>query len=135
MGYDYTTGLGSFNNTGMGSFIWLIVAFILSLIGCFVIYFLFVKKENKLNNKVLEWLRSFLRFDTILIETILKIVYIFVALFITLGSFSLIGINFVSFLTTLIVGNLVARITHELILITIMIWKNTSEIKNSLKKK
>ena len=31
-------------------------------------------------------------------------------------------------------GNLIARIIYELILITVMIWKNTAEIKKSLKK-
>ena len=68
-----------------------------------------------------------------LVETILKIAYIFVALFITLGSFALIGTNFLGFLTTLVFGNLIARIVYEFALIIIMIWKNTTEIKNKTK--
>ena len=140
MGYNYgydglglTTGLDSALSKGVGSMIWLIIAFVLSFIGCFVVYFLFVKKDGKPANKVLAWLKGFLRFDKMLIETILKIAYIFVALFITLGSFAVIGINFLSFLSILIVGNLVARVMYELSMIMIMIWKNTAEIKDKLK--
>lgn len=135
-GYDMLGGANSLTTTGpaMGSYVWLIVAFILSLIGCFVIYFLFVKKEAKLNNKFLIWLRDFLRFDKMLIETILKITYIFMALLITLGSFALIGTSFLSFLLVLIFGNIGARVIYEASLIVIMIWKNTTEIKKNTKK-
>lgn len=138
---DYTYGYDMLGHTapntsnfGMGGVIWLVVAFILALIGCFVIYFLFVKKDTKLNNKFLVWLREFLRFDKMLIENILKITYIFVALLITLGSFALIGTSFLAFLITLVFGNIIARVIYEAALIRIMIWKNTTEIKKSLKK-
>ena len=137
MNYTYgylDEGIGRTSNLGMGGLIWLVVAFILALIGCFVIYFLFVKKDNKLTNKFLIWIREFLRFDKMLIENILKISYIFMAIFITLGSFSLIGISFISFLLTLVFGNLMARVIYEAALIGIMIWKNTTEIKKELKK-
>ena len=69
-----------------------------------------------------------------LIETILKITYIFVALLITLGSFALIGTSFLSFLLVLIFGNIGARVIYEASLIVIMIWKNTTEIKKNTKK-
>ena len=132
--YGYSMPQNTFGNFGMGGVIWLVVALILSLIGCFVIYFLFVRKDNKLNNKFLAWLREFLRFDKMLIENILKISYIFSVLFITLGSFALIGTSFISFLLTLVFGNLLARVIYESALIVIMIWKNTTEIKKSIKK-
>ena len=134
--YDglWTTNLlPNMSGTGLGSAIWLIITLVVSLIGCFLIYFMFVKKDGKENNKYLAWLKSFLRFDKMLVETILKIAYIFVALFITLGSFALIGTNFLGFLTTLVFGNLIARIVYEFALIIIMIWKNTTEIKNKTK--
>lgn len=138
MGYDYGYDmLGTTRNASSGfagSAVWLIVAFVLSLVGCFVIYYLFVKKDNKLNNKFLTWLRDFLRFDKMLIESILKITYIFMALFITLGSFAIIGENFLGFLCTLVFGNLLARVIYEASLIMLMIWKNTTEIKKELKK-
>lgn len=123
-------------SAGIGAAIWTIIALILSLVGCFLIYFLFVKKDNKLNNPKLEWLRSFLRFDKMLIEVILKIAYIFAALFITLFSFTFFAMGFVGFLLcllTIIFGNLVARIVYEGMLMRVMIWKNTTEIKNKIK--
>ena len=137
MGYDYGFDtLGATNNVpnvGLGSLIWTIIALVVSLIGCFVIYFMFVRKDGKEKNKYLVWIKSFLRFDKMLIESILKISYIFAALFITLGSFALIGTNFLAFILTLIVGNLLARVIYEAVLIKIMIWKNTTEIKSKLK--
>ena len=139
LGYnDYN----AFNNTaatintpsmGLGGLIWIIISLIVALVGCFVVYFLFVKKDNKLSNKFLAWLRKFLSFDTMLIETILKIAYLFAVIFLTLGSFALIGTSFVAFLATLIGGNLMTRVIYELSLIKIMIWKNTNEIKKNLK--
>lgn len=133
MGYDYGYNSLGYSTPSIGSLVWIIIALIASIVGCFVIYFLFVKKDNKLSNKKLEWLREFLRFDKMLIESILKIAYIFVALFITLGSFALIGTSFLSFLLVLVVGNLMARVMYESLLIKIMIWKNTTEIKNKVK--
>lgn len=117
-----------------GSFIWSIIAFVLSVVGCFVVYFLFLKKDTKTDNKYLVWLKDFLSFDKMLIEPILKILYIFTALFITLGSFGLISVSFLSFLIALIVGNILARVAYESLLIIVMLWKNTTEIKNKLKK-
>ena len=133
LGNDYLGGAPSMGGA-LGSVIWTIVALIISAIGCFVVYFLFVKKDIKSKNKFLLWLKDFLSFDKMLIEVILKIAYIFTALFITLGSFALIGTSFLSFIISLIAGNIVARVIYEGILITVMLWKNTTEIKNSLKK-
>lgn len=125
-----TTGIGS---AAMGSAVWNLVSLILALVGCFLVYFMFVKKDNVLGNKFLSWLRDFLNFDVMLIESILKIVYIFLVIFITLSSFSLISISFISFILSLVVGNLAVRIIYEMILIMVMIWKNTSEIRKNLK--
>ena len=142
MGYDYygndslISSLDSGVAAGVGVTVWVIFALILSLVGCFLVYFMFVKKNNKLKNEKLEWLRSFLRFDKMLIETILKIAYIFAALFITLGSFAFFALGFGVFLLcllTIVFGNLIARICYEGMLIKIMIWKNTTEIKEKLK--
>ena len=113
---------------------WTIVALILSLVGCFLVYFLFVTKDAPLNGKFLPWLREFLRFNKMLIEPIMKIAYIFIALFITLSAFALISYNFVSFLLYLVFGNIIARVLYEATLIVLMIWKNTTEIKNNMKK-
>ena len=131
----YNLGNYGYGNIGGGfeSAIWVIISFIVALVGCFLVYFLFVKKDGKEKNKYLAWLKSFLRFDNMLIETVLKIAYIFAAIFITLSSFALIGTSFLSFLLMLVFGNLITRIIYEFSLISIMIWKNTSEINKKTK--
>lgn len=120
-------------STGLGALIWIIIALVLSLAGCFVIYFLFVNKDVKTKSKFVLWVQEFLRFNKMLIEPILKIAYIFGALFLTLGSFALIGTSFVSFLATLIGGNIILRIIYEFSMILIMLWKNTADINKKLK--
>ena len=137
--YGYDT-IGSINRgatMGLGALIWTIISLLAALVGCFLIYFMFVKKDNKLNKKALVWLRDFLRFDKMLIETILKIAYIFGAIFLTLFSFTFFSFGFVGFLLfllTITLGNIILRIVYEGSLIIVMLWKNTVEIKNSLKK-
>ena len=120
-------------SSGLGAIIWTVVSLVVALVGCFVVYYLFIEKEVKTNNNFLKWLKNFLSFDKMLIETLLKISYLFFVIFITLSSFSLIGTSFISFLVYLIFGNLLLRIIYEIILIKIMIWKNTNEIKKKLK--
>ena len=113
--------------------VWIIIAFVLAIIGAFLVYFLFVKSDKKIENKFVAWLREFLDFNSMLIETIMKIAYIFIAIFITLGSFALISSSFVSFLLVLIFGNIIARVTYEFVMITISIWKNTRDINRKMK--
>ena len=54
MGYDYygndslISSLDSGVAAGVGVTVWVIIALILSLVGCFLVYFMFVKKNNKL---------------------------------------------------------------------------------------
>lgn len=123
------SGLGSMSGMGLGALIWTIITLVVSVVGCFLVYFLFVKKDVKTKSKFVLWLKDFLSFDIMLIEPILKIAYIFAALFITLGSFALIGTSFLSFLAMLIGGNILARVGYEAALIIVMIWKNTSELR------
>ncbi len=136
MGYGYNYGnnlLGSTTSSGLGAMIWTIIALVLSLVGCFVIYFLFVRKDVKSKSKFVLWLQEFLRFNKMLIEPIIKIAYIFGALFLTLGSFALISTSFVSFLLTITVGNILLRIAYEFSMILVMLWKNTNDINKKLK--
>ena len=116
----------------VGNAVWAIVAFILAVVGAFVVYFLFVKPDKKMDNKFLAWLKEFLDFRSLLIEPILKISYIFFALLITLESFELIGQSFLGFLVFLIFGNLVARVAYEAGMLLFGIWKNTSEINKKI---
>lgn len=133
--YDYL--LGETTNTVnkvAGTAVWTVIAFIIAIAAGIMIYFMFVK-DNKPVNEKLQKLKDLLDFKTMLIEPILKIVYIIATVFVILFSFGLISLNFVSFLMVLILGPIAIRIVYELMMINIMIWKNTKEINDNIKAK
>ena len=112
---------------------WTIISAIVALVGGFVLYFLFLKKSNDQKFKGFKgWMYDFLTFKKIFLEDFLKIVYLVSAIFITLYSFALIGQSPLNFILTLVVGNIGLRITFELILITLLICRNTTNISNKI---
>ena len=130
----YTTGsLGSYALASSSDSVWSIIALVLAIVGAFLGYFMFVRPEKQYPQKFVNWLRSFLNFNEMLIEPILKITYIFLALFITLTSFSFISLSFTYFLIYLIGGNLVVRVIYEASMMMVGIWKNTKEINKKMK--
>ena len=131
--YDFDYYTPSISSNVAGSLVWTVVSIVLAIIGGIVAYILFINKNNKLDNKFLVWLRDFLSFKKLLLETILKVTYVILAIFITLTSFNMIGVNFFGFLLYLIIGNVVLRIIYESSLMLLMIWKNTSEINKKMK--
>ena len=115
--------------------IWTIVSVILAIIGGIVLYFTFLSKKNEGKfTGFLGWLYDFLTFKKMMIENVLKILYIIVALFVTLSSFGLISISFLAFLLTLVIGNVLTRVRYELLLVKLVICKNTTEINKKLNK-
>ena len=111
------------------------IIFILALAGAIVIYFTFLSSKNdKKFTGFTGYLFDFLSFKKLFLEDILKIMYLFCALFITVLSLYLISIDFVSFLVTLILGNILVRVAYEGIILLIMLYKNVVEINNKLKK-
>lgn len=122
-------------NSAIGSSVWLIVSLILAIVGGILVYFLFLSKKNEGKfTGFLGWMYDFLSFKKMFLETLLKITYLIFAIYITLSSFAIIGTNFLGFLITLLVGNLVVRITYEFSLILLVICRNTSEIAKNTKK-
>lgn len=119
----------------VASGIWTIVSVILAIIGGIVLYFTFLSKKNEGKfTGFLGWLYDFLTFKKMMIENVLKIRYIIVALFVTLSSFGLISISFLAFLLTLVIGNVLTRVIYELLLVKLVICKNTTEINKKLNK-
>lgn len=116
-----------------GVLVWTIISVVIAVVGGITLYFTFLK-DNKKYTGFIAKLKDFLNFKALLLEEILKISYLILAIFITLYSFGLIGTSVVAFLLTLVVGNLVLRITYELSILLIKICQNTSEINNKLKK-
>lgn len=114
--------------------VWIIVSIILAIVGGILLYFLFLNKKNdgKFNGFV-GWLYDFLSFKKMFLEALLKITYLIMALYVTLVSFALIGINFLNFLLVLIFGNLAIRIVYEFALVLLVICRNTSDISKKMK--
>ena len=131
--YDFSYYTPTVSSGFSGSMVWTIISFILAIIGGILVYVLFLNKNEKINNKFLSWLKDFLSFKTLLLETILKVTYVILAIFVTLTSFNLIGTSFVGFLLYLVLGNIILRIAYEGSLMIIMIWKNTKEINKKMK--
>ena len=117
-----------------GTLVWTVIAVILAIAAGIMVYFMFVKSDKPVSVN-LQKIRDLLDFKTMLIEPILKIVYIILTIFIVLFSFGLISTSFILFLIVLIFGPLTLRITYELMMINIMIWKNTKEINGNLNQK
>lgn len=133
--YDYMTGQTAKAAANVaGTLVWTVIAVILAIAAGIMVYFMFVKSDKPVSSS-LQKLRDLLDFKTMLIEPILKIVYIILTIFIVLFSFGLISTSFILFLIVLIFGPLTLRITYELMMINIMIWKNTKEINGNLNPK
>lgn len=123
-------------NSVASSAIWIIVSLVLAIVGGIVLYFTFLKKDNEGKyTGFLGWMYDFLTFKKLTIENVLKILYLIFAIFVTLSSFATISTSFIAFLLYLVVGNLIVRIAYELILVRLIICRNTTEINKKLDKK
>ena len=116
------------------SLTWMAIALLLAIIGGILIYFFFLKKENE--NKYtgfVKYLYEFLSFKKMWLETILKVSYLILAIYITLTSFELISTSFMAFVLTLVFGNIILRVIYGLSLVLLTICRNTTEINKKLK--
>ena len=126
--YGYNT------SSAMGSMIWMVIAAVLAVIGGICLYFTVFGKANE--NKFtgfMKWLYDFVTFKKMMLETLLRVLYIIVAIYITLSSFALISTSFVGFLGMITLGNIGARIVFEFSLVLLTICKNTTEINSKMK--
>ena len=113
---------------------WTVVSLILAIIGGVLVYFLFIKGKDLKLSAGLTKLRDLLDFKIMLIEPILKILYLVITIFVILISFNFITTNFLSFLLTLLLGPVIVRIFYEASLMLVMIWKNTKIIADNTAK-
>ena len=81
-----------------GAEIWGIIAAILAIVGGILVYFLFVNTKAEPKGKFAKWLKNFLAFKTMWIESILKVLYYMATIFMILISFTLISVDFIAFL-------------------------------------
>lgn len=129
--YDYNNSLSSTASTIEGVAVWTIVSLILAIIGGILVYVLFIKGKNLKLTLFLKNLRDLLDFRIMVLETILKVLYLIITIFIILVSFSFIAVNFLTFLLVLIFGPVIVRIIYEASMMLIMIWKNTKIIADN----
>jgi len=122
------------SSPGLGSLIWTIISAVVAIAGTVCIFILFLNKKNEGKFKgFLGWLYDFLHFKNLVIEFVLKATYIALAIFITLGSFSLIGSSFISFILMLTLGNVLLRLIYEMSILFVKICNNVSEINKKMK--
>lgn len=107
---------------------------ILALIGAIVMYVLFLNRRNETKFRgFVKWLYNFFNFRILFLEAVLKVTYIAsVILIIFFSFFAIVSGEFQGGLITLIVGIIVSRILFETMLLSIMLLKNTSDIRNKL---
>lgn len=134
--YMYTYNYDTANTISelLNSALWVGVAFVFAIFGGIFLYFVFLKNDTKYDNKFLNWLKDFFDFKKLFLESILKITYLIVTVFIILISFNLIKTGILAFVIFLLVGLLVSRLVYELILMKVIICKNTTEINDKLSK-
>lgn len=144
--YDVTTSPSSvsvYDTAGVGlsegATIWVGIAAIISLVCGILLYCLFVKSKETPKGKFLKWLKDFLSFKIMWIEPILKTVYYIATIFVVLFSFSFLstgsGNGVILWLMCLILGPIAIRLTYEITMMFIMIWRNTRDIAENTKKK
>lgn len=130
-GSSYGSGYGSMAAAG----VWMIISAVLAIVGGIVLYFVVFTKQNEGKfTGFLKWVYEFFTFKKMLLEALLKILYMIVAIYITLSSFTLLSTSFIGFLLQIVFGNLIARICFEFSLILLTICKNTTEINDKLSK-
>lgn len=128
LNYSYNMG------PSVASIVWSVLAVVLAIVGGILVYTIFLNNKKLKLNGFLAWLKNFLNFKTMMLEVILKVLYLIATIYVILSSFSLIGTNFLLFLITLVLGPVIIRIIFESALMFIMIWKNTSDISKNTKK-
>ena len=121
-----------------GFYIWVIIAFILAIVGGVLAYFLFVKPKTTPKGKFAKWLKDFLSFKIMWIEPILKMIYYAATIFVILFSFTFFSLGaegILMWLMCLVFGPIVVRLVYEMTMMFIMIWRNTRDIAENTKKK
>ncbi len=121
-----------------GVAVWMGVAAILALIGGILLYFLFVNQKKDPKNKFAKWLKDFLSFKIFWMEGLMKIFYYIATIFVILFSFSFLslgGLGVLMWLGMLVFGPIFVRLGYEMIMMFIMIWRNTRDIADNTKKK
>lgn len=113
--------------------VWIIISVLLAVIGGIFLYTNYFSKEKNYTG-LKKVLYNYMNFKITIIEPIFKVLYMITAIALTLSSLSLITTNFFKFIGLIVFGNLIIRIIFELLLLTLKLFKDVSEINTKLKK-
>lgn len=114
--------------------IWGLISMVLAICGGFVLFFTFLSPKNADKyTGFTKKLYDFLSFRIMSLEIILKIAYLISALFITLSSLAFISMDFVFFISYLVIGNVIARVAFEGSILILMIYRRLGDIRDALK--
>ena len=115
--------------------VWVIISILLAVIGgVFLFTNYFGKDKEGAYTGYKKKIYDFINFKTTIIEPIFRVLYLIVAIAITLASFSYITTNFFEFLGILVFGNITARLTYEFFLLLLKMFKDVAEINSRLSK-
>ena len=115
--------------------VWVIISILLAIIGAMLLFATyFAKDKDNSYTGYKKVIYDFVNFKLTIIEPIFRLLYLIVAIAITLGSFSLIATNFFKFIGVIVFGNIIARLGFELLLLTLKLFKDVSEISSKLDK-
>ncbi|MCL2407550.1 MAG: hypothetical protein FWC95_06435 [Defluviitaleaceae bacterium] len=112
-----------------------VLSLLIAVVAGLVVYFIFIKKRkrDKLANRFLQILHDFLQFKTLILKTVIKVLYIITAIFLTVfGVLAIFAPNGGTvFVFSVIVGNILVRIGYEIIVMFISLVENTSAIRRA----
>ena len=120
--------------TFSGTEVWIIISVLVSVIVSIVIFNTYFSKdkENKYSG-IKKIIYDFIHFKITIVEPTFKVFYLISALVLTLSSLTLITVNFYKFISTIVFGNIILRIIFELLLLTLKLFKDVSEINKKKK--
>lgn len=137
--YDINSGITNTISNTTTSFsigeVWTIVSILLAVIGGIFLYTTYFSKDKE--NTYIGFkkvLYDFLNFKITIIEPIFRVAYLITAIAITLCSFSYLTTNFFMFLSILVFGNIIARLSFEFFLLILKLFKDVAEINSKLSK-
>ncbi|MBQ3433213.1 DUF4282 domain-containing protein [Candidatus Saccharibacteria bacterium] len=115
---------------------------IVSLIIAILTFVFLIQKKKAPRGRFMRWLREYLNFRSIVIAGIIKFLYAFLAVFLTImsvvvmfqGKGDSVLTMIVAGLLIMIVGNVLLRIGMEMTMALIVVWENTSDIRGVIVK-
>ena len=115
-----------------------IIALIIAIIGGLVVYFIFAKKDRHDYSGKLLQLHDFLNFRKFYLESFLKVLYIITTIFIAIMSIVMLfsmgnfGRGLLSFLGTLIIGEVANRLLYEGMLLLLRAVRYLREMRDDV---